>query len=48
MLDFIFKKLKWCAQLQMGPYMYAKFQLSTLSRFGDIESTISAEKKNNT
>ena len=29
----------------MGPYMYAEFQLSTYSRFGDIESINSAEKK---
>ena len=35
----------WCAQLQMGLYMYAKFQLSTYSRFGDIESINLAEKK---
>ena len=27
------------------PYMYAKFQLSPLSRFGDIESTNFDRKK---
>ena len=40
MFDF-----KLIAQLQMGPYMYAKFQLSTYSRFRDIESINSAGKK---